>query len=509
VRGSDNRNIGKVEDLVVELQSGRLLYAVVSAGGFLGIGDRDVAVPPGALRASGDRFQLDADRQKLEQAPQYQKAADRQSEMNSPAFVRRAYQHFGETPWFEGISSEVATGQFGSVMRASELIGMSVNNVGDQKIADVNDLMIDIRSGRAAFVVLSPQSDLDLQHDFYAVPPMSMTVNADRKSLRTGVNKEKLSAAPGFDRNNWSNLASQAPRIYEIYGKDAFAAGSATAASGGSADVQSTQSSSSSRATAGQAERVNRIIGQNVRNANNDNIGEIKDVMVDLESGRLLYTVVSVGGFLGIGERLVAVPPETLRRSGNTFQMEADKEKLSNAPQFLDSSDRANEMLSPTFVSSAYKYFGESTWFEGGSSSAQFGSAFRASTLLGIDVKDTANQNLGEVDNLLIDLAAGRLAFIILNPDRSLNLRSERYALPPMALTPGADRSTLTLGIDRQRLTSAPGFAQNNWPDLSGERGSQVYEFYGKRPYTGGTLQPTSGRTNGAERIYHEPNSSN
>ena len=52
---------------------------------------------------------------------------------------------------------------------------------------------------------------------------------------------------------------------------------------------------------------------QDVVNGANEDIGTIEDFMIDLESGRVNYAVLSFGGFLGMGDKLFAVPYEALR----------------------------------------------------------------------------------------------------------------------------------------------------------------------------------------------------
>lgn len=74
LRGRDGEALGKVEDFVLDIDSGRVVYAVVSFGGTLGFGDRLFAVPPQALtRGDRDGFVLDADRSKLERAPAFER----------------------------------------------------------------------------------------------------------------------------------------------------------------------------------------------------------------------------------------------------------------------------------------------------------------------------------------------------------------------------------------------------------------------------------------------------
>jgi sporulation protein YlmC with PRC-barrel domain len=50
--------------------------------------------------------------------------------------------------------------------------------------------------------------------------------------------------------------------------------------------------------------------GDKVTNAEGENLGEVKELMIDLESGRVAYAVLEFGGFLGLGDKLFAVPWE-------------------------------------------------------------------------------------------------------------------------------------------------------------------------------------------------------
>jgi len=54
--------------------------------------------------------------------------------------------------------------------------------------------------------------------------------------------------------------------------------------------------------------RGNTFIGADVQNPQGQNLGDIKDIVIDRASGRMAYAVVSFGGFLGMGEKLFAVP---------------------------------------------------------------------------------------------------------------------------------------------------------------------------------------------------------
>jgi sporulation protein YlmC with PRC-barrel domain len=102
----------------------------------------------------------------------------------------------------------------------------------------------------------------------------------------------------------------------------------------------------------------NTFIGADVQNPQGQNLGDIKDVVIDRASGRVAYAVVSFGGFLGMGEKLFAVPWGAFaqpKADKDTFVLDIDKERLKNAPGF----DAHNwpQMASREWVTSLYSYY--------------------------------------------------------------------------------------------------------------------------------------------------------
>lgn len=78
------------------------------------------------------------------------------------------------------------------------------------------------------------------------------------------------------------------------------------------------------------------IVGDDVCNLKHDKLGKIEDIMLDLQNGKIRYAVVSSGGFLGMGDRLFAVPWQALKqdREHNRFTLDIDTERLKKAPGF-------------------------------------------------------------------------------------------------------------------------------------------------------------------------------
>ena len=83
-------------------------------------------------------------------------------------------------------------------------------------------------------------------------------------------------------------------------------------------------------------DKASGLIGMEVRNRQNEKLGEIKDLVMDMNSGKVSYVVLSVGGFLGIGEKLIALPPNVAKVGDNPeyIVLDADKAKIQAAPGF-------------------------------------------------------------------------------------------------------------------------------------------------------------------------------
>lgn len=78
------------------------------------------------------------------------------------------------------------------------------------------------------------------------------------------------------------------------------------------------------------------ICGTDVRNAQGEDLGHIEEIMVDPSNGKTAYAVLSFGGFLGLGDKLFAVPFSRLNvdREDEKMILDVDKERLKEAPGF-------------------------------------------------------------------------------------------------------------------------------------------------------------------------------
>ena len=100
------------------------------------------------------------------------------------------------------------------------------------------------------------------------------------------------------------------------------------------------------------------LTGNNVVNPANEKLGSIEAVMLDVAHGRIAYAVVAFGGFLGIGEKLFAVPWSALTLDANRkcFLLNVPKERLRDAPGF--DKDHWPTMADPQWATEVHGYYG-------------------------------------------------------------------------------------------------------------------------------------------------------
>lgn len=100
------------------------------------------------------------------------------------------------------------------------------------------------------------------------------------------------------------------------------------------------------------------ITGQNVYNMEDENIGDIKDLMINLNNSKVEYAVISFGGFMGIGNKLFAMPLKVFQFSDNddTIRLDISKEKLENAPSF--DKDNWPKTSDNDFIDSVNNHYG-------------------------------------------------------------------------------------------------------------------------------------------------------
>lgn len=100
------------------------------------------------------------------------------------------------------------------------------------------------------------------------------------------------------------------------------------------------------------------LLGNDVYSQNDEDLGDIKEIMMDMRTGKVSYAVLSYGGFLGVGEKLFAVPWQALKldTENKRFILNVDSTKLDSAPGF--DKDHWPNMADPTWANSIHRFYG-------------------------------------------------------------------------------------------------------------------------------------------------------
>lgn len=244
----------------------------------------------------------------------------------------------------------------------------------------------------------------------------------------------------------------------------------------------------------GQPVQVSEIFGSDVKGAQNQNLGSVKDLAVDLSNGRIVEVIVGRGGFLGFGTKYTAVPPENF--SVNIIGQDRDHLRLGLMAQNIDSApvfdlSQWDHATAQSSVEQVYQYYGSTPYFLAPEHPAHgvntvavpMGEVERASRLIGAQTMNARGEELGRVQNLIVDLPQGRVVEVIFASGSYLGTPGELSAVPPQVMHYDTARNVLTLDVSREALNAAPHFSSRAWPDFNRQQASAVYTAFHVTPY--------------------------
>lgn len=103
--------------------------------------------------------------------------------------------------------------------------------------------------------------------------------------------------------------------------------------------------------------------------------------------------------------------------------------------------------------------------------------------LTGGRVVDVNDEELGRIEEIMLDVPSGRIAYAVMSP-RLSGVAEKLFAIPWQALTLDAGKECFRLDIDREGVEKAPGFNQDHWPSMADPQWAvSIHAYYGRRPY--------------------------
>jgi len=244
----------------------------------------------------------------------------------------------------------------------NDVIGMKVTSQTGEDLGKLEDVIVHSR-GEIAYAVLSLTGEND---KYYAIPWSVMQMHAtavgagtaaDSRTIVLPVSKDRLKTAPSFSKSAFPNITSP-EWSREV---DTFFASERRSTTGRPVEA-------GARMAGQPAWRASDLRGANVETTTGEKLGDIKEVAMD-PMGRVSFVVLSVGGFLGMGDRQVAVPFEALKPKMDagsatdkdakidTFTLATTKERLKEAPEFKGGRENWSQMTDPMYVNKVYEYY--------------------------------------------------------------------------------------------------------------------------------------------------------
>jgi sporulation protein YlmC with PRC-barrel domain len=253
------------------------------------------------------------------------------------------------------------------VKRASELIGKEVRNPQWENLGKIEDLVADVPDGRIAYAVLSFGGILGIHDKLFAIPFESLTLRSkdqkEQKIFVLDVDKEQLKTAPGFDKNAWPDMADQkwGSEVHTYYHRKPYW------------ETRDADVAERNEKFTAEVKRVRKIkgelIGKDVKEPGGKDIGDIKDIMVDMNSGRLPFAIVTFNDTARVPREttdrgkalLYALPWNALRLARDpeggkdVFLLDVPLDRLQNAPRFAE--DKWPDFSDTAYAGEVYSFY--------------------------------------------------------------------------------------------------------------------------------------------------------
>jgi heat shock protein HslJ/sporulation protein YlmC with PRC-barrel domain len=218
----------------------------------------------------------------------------------------------------------------GPSVLASDVIGFRVRNLEGDRIGEIEDIVVNMLDGAILFVTMSYDGGLFQSEKIFPVPVSAFTWDAEKEQLQLDVAEETLAEAPGYDKG-WPDT-SQTDFDVEVYEYWVLVFPDLAVV----AQAEPGQ-------LAGAIAKVSDMIGLEVINPAGEDIGEITDIIINVELQQLSTAVLSFGGFQLIGQDDYVIPLAAfeLDVSGvdknnplGTPVLDITANNLANAPKF-------------------------------------------------------------------------------------------------------------------------------------------------------------------------------
>jgi sporulation protein YlmC with PRC-barrel domain len=339
VKNLQDEILGKVEELMVVQNIGKIPYAVLSSG------DKLFILPWKALTLSHNNDEifvtLDIDKKKFEEGPSFD--INKWEEVSKQWWEPEIYHYYGYEPhWLDEIPPNLRgwepSSEYHKKCLSGEVETISGEVIGVEKITPMKGMaegiFLRLRSdGKVYLVSLGPSWYFDrMGNRFWEAHTVSL-ITLEIKAVQTTIEGETLYIATEVNRGGKPIIIlidGEGLPIWNALPQHLVL------------DIKKTSD----------------FLEKPVEDLEGRNLGKIEELVVDADAERVAYAVLSFGGILSIGEHFSPIPWNALRFSYNEaiFIIDLDKEELKNAPNF--DKDNWQDMTNFKWLDEVYKYYG-------------------------------------------------------------------------------------------------------------------------------------------------------
>lgn len=201
IHNAQGESLGKIDDLIIDVNNERVAYAILSFGGAVGVGDKLFAYPLSLFKPAADRndqLVLNVDKEKLKSAPGFE--GKNWPDWNQAKYRGDVDKYFGPT-----VSPKAMPNQ--RLARASDLIGKDVDDRSGKDAGEIDDLVVNLGNSKVHYAVLDFDKKWSMDDKLLPLPLKSFTFPGDRKKdLVLNVARSELDMSHAFDDRNWPDI---------------------------------------------------------------------------------------------------------------------------------------------------------------------------------------------------------------------------------------------------------------------------------------------------------------
>lgn len=214
------------------------------------------------------------------------------------------------------------------------------------------------------------------------------------------------------------------------------------------------------RSTSAHSMRATELIGMKVTGSGGKSVGEIKDLIVNVNTGDVRYALLEFDPGFFKAEKLFAVPLKDLSLDAQKVLHygNVSRKKMENAG--VEKADWKKAVDNRRYIAGLDQNYGFTP-------PAGTSRSFRASELIGKDVNSRAGKDIGDIKELVIDMGAGRISYAVLAFDPSWTSSEKLYAFPVTAFNLDPDKDNLILDVEKSIVESMKVFDTKQWSHLN------------------------------------------